>query len=173
MNLVIKMLSKIISNKEILLAVAVIGGIFFLGSTYGSLSAKEDFEKEKAKQEEVIKQLKAEITKKELDYQAKNDKILQELAESRKNYEISINTVTTDYALQLRKLNDRLRIYQRQAQERKAGLRDDNDYTGRLDSALTEGIRLVKELSATVRFREQQLNLLGSRIKNEQSLISE
>lgn len=155
--------------------VILAGGIFiyFQGYRHGSLAIQTEWDQERQKFREFQDQLIADFAQKEFDYRAENDRILQELVETRRQHEVALAHQRSTYEQRLLQSENRAQVYQRQAEAGAASCRDLASHAARLDRALEEGRGLVRELGETLGFRDQQLRMLGQRLLNERSLIGD
>lgn len=96
---------------------------------------------------------------------------LQELKDLMAEQKSYFDLVSSSYADKLQQSQDRSAIYQRKATASEAERRSLADHTARLDKALTEGIRLVEELSGTIRLRDEQLRFIGKYLEDTYKLI--
>lgn len=155
--------------------VILVGGIFvyFQGYRHGSLAIQAEWDQERQEFREFQDQLIADFAQKEFDYRAENDRILQELVETRRHYEVALAHQRSTYEQRLLQSENRAQVYQRQAEAGAASCRDLASHAARLDRALEEGRGLVRELGESLGFRDQQLRMLGQRLLNERSLIGD
>lgn len=137
---------------------------------WGKETVQEQWNQEKQDYLNKINNLKNEYYLKELKYREENTKIQKELADAQKKYEISLATSTADFNERLRQSEARAKLYKRQAESRTSGCRDIASITSKLDSSLTEGISLVRELTKLIELRDQQLKSIGKRLINEKNL---
>lgn len=136
----------------------------------GQADIQEQFDQYKLNQEITLQQLKEEYSSREKEYQIVNDKIQKELADAQKNYEVSLAIQSASFTERLRESESRVQFYQHQAESGDVGCRDIAGTASRLDRSLTEGIRLVTELTEHIKLRDQQIQSIGKRLLNEKEL---
>lgn len=96
---------------------------------------------------------------------------LQELKDKMAEQEAMLAHANSAYAKQLQQSQDRSAVYQRKATASEVERRSLADHAARLDKALTEGLRLVEELSGTIRLRDEQLRFIGKYLEDTYKLI--
>lgn len=139
----------------------------------GSATVMNQWNEEKVQYQKEILRLTSEYEKKEEEHRNENTRITQELYKAYTEYQVAMSSLTGSYAIKLQQSQDRVSIYQCQAEGGEFERRSLASYAARLDNALTEGIQLVRELRETIRIYEQQLTLLGQQIQNDRHLIVE
>ena len=165
------------SNKEIflvLLAVSLIGTgryIYHKGYTSGSAYVQEKWNKEKEQTKIKMLELQIQYSQEREQFSHEKELELQELKQKMSEQEALIASINASYADSLQQSEARSAVYQRKATASESERRSLAAHTARLDKALTEGIRLVKELAGTVKFRDEQLRFIGKYLEDTYKLI--
>lgn len=106
-------------------------------------------------------------------HREKENEILLQLSTLKNEYEATINDLNNDYASRMYESDLRANSYRRQLESGYTGRDTLVRHASKLDKALTEGIILVNELTATIRFMEDQISIRDSIIKNDRNTINE
>lgn len=101
------------------------------------------------------------------------EEIDKSLQEKEKVNEKMLEHIAAESTERLRQSQDRVRIYQRQAQAGSAEVERLASHAAELDRSIVEGKRVAAELAATVRLRDSQLIELGSQIKADRAVLEE
>ena len=149
--------------------IGIVGIAWFQYSLINN-SYNSGFEACRAQYQEKLLQLQIENKEKERAYHEDMEALSIDLTETRLKYENSINQLKSSYADELLKSEQRAELYKRLSQSDQAKQRDLAIHTARLDRSLTEGRELVKQLTETIRVRDQQLRALGVYIQESNSL---
>lgn len=154
------------------------GLVIYLGSQVynhiyesGQNSVQVKWNKEKAKQASVIKELQAKYDKLESKHIQETERIKHELNQSNEKYQYALSRVKSDYNIRLQTLSQRADKYQRLAQAGTAECGSLAGITTEFDRTLERGRSLVRELRETLGFRDEQLILVGSQLLSDRALL--
>lgn len=156
-----------------LIIILLLFGIYLYGSSNGANKVQTKWDAEKAQDAERIANLKEQIFKMSFAHAQETRRITNALANAEKEYAVSINSIRSSSAEQLRKSSERAGIYQYHAQAGADQQRSLASHAAELDRTLTEGRSLVEEFAVTLRQRDTQLIGLGQQILNDRKLIEE
>lgn len=166
------------SNKDIIILVLIIGALIALGwGSYhkgylsGSNEVQQKWNQEKEQTKIKMFELQVQYNQDKEQFIHEKDLELQELKELMAEQKSHFDLVSSSYASKLQQSQDRSAVYQRKATASEAERRSLADHTAKLDKALTEGIRLVEELSGTIRLRDEQLKYIGKYLEDTYKLI--
>lgn len=150
--------------------VVLITGIsigFFWGNNYAN-TRWENKEKERMAQIEQfqisIRNMEAEAN----ETAAKHEKILTQKETA---YTKAINDIASSYNTRLQQSAKRSGIYKQQAEGSDTDRADLASYAAKLDRSLVEGKAVAGELRETVKFRDEQLKVLGQELLNTRKLL--
>lgn len=157
---------------KISVLVGIIGlvGIAWFQYSLINNSYNSGFEACRAQYQEKLLKLQLESKDKERAYNENMQALSIDLTETRLRYENSINQLKSSYTDELLKSEQRAELYKRLSQSDQAKQRDLAIHTARLDRSLTEGRELVKQLTETIRVRDNQLRALGVYIQESSNL---
>lgn len=169
----------LIANKfkifSYLLVTSLITGSYFITYNFGSNSGKEKIQflwnQEKLERAEYTNALMNEYAEKEIKHRLAIRNIENELNKVKSSYNETIASIELEYSDRLQQSSNRERIYKRQAESGATGCRFLSEHTGRLDQSLTEGRRLVGELTETVKQCGAGVNLLVNFIEADRELL--
>lgn len=139
----------------------------------GASSVQEEWDKDKMEYAKAIALLEHEYAQKEEAHREENRRISSELSQANLDHANALGAARLEYAQRLRVAEQRLVIYQRQAQGGASERGDLADHAGRLDAALEEGRSLVRELRETLGLRDRQVQSLSQQILNDRALFTE
>lgn len=166
------------SNKNILILVLIIGALVALGwGSYhngyvtGTTEVQQKWNQEKEQTKIKMLELQVQYSKEREQFNHEKELELQELKQKISEQEALIASANASYADSLQQSEARSAIYQRKASASEAERRSLAAHTARLDKALTEGLRLVKELSGTIKLRDEQLKFIGKYLEDTYKLI--
>lgn len=152
-------------------ATVIIGGLYFIGSSIyksgfsaGSNVVQVKWDKAKTEQIEYITQLKNSYVKREKKYISEIKDIEYELASTKKEYSESLADIESQYFNRLQQSENRADIYKRKAESGTNECRNLASIASEFDRSIVTGRRVVKELTATVRQRDRELNLIGNQL---------
>lgn len=157
---------------KISVLVGIIGlvGIAWFQYSLINNSYNSGFEACRAQYQEKLLKLQLESNDKERAYNENMQALSSDLTETRLRYENSINQLKSSYTDELLKSEQRAELYKRLSQSDQAKQRDLAIHAARLDRSLTEGRELVKQLTETIRVRDNQLRALGVYIQESSNL---
>lgn len=165
------------SNKEcliIILAGAVIATGTYLyskGYSSGSKYIQEKWDREKAETNRKMLELKIRYDVEKDNFEKEKNQELNELKARMEEQQHIIDALNDNFNDQLQQSEGRAAVYQRLASSTESERKRLANHAARLDKALTEGIRLVKELSGTIELRDEQLRFIGKYLKDTYELI--
>lgn len=169
----------LIANKfkifSYLLVTSLITGSYFIAYKFGSNSGKESIQflwnQEKLERAEYTNALMNEYAEKEIEHRLAIRNIKNELNKVKSNYNESIAFIELEYVDRLQQSTNRETVYKRQAESGTSGCRLLSEHTIKLDQSITEGRRLVGELSETVRQCGAGVDLLVKFIEADRELL--
>lgn len=144
--------------------------IFLAGYFLGSYSEESSWLKKETAYKEQLLQLQQTIQTKQKEYAELSSNIQTQLADAKRLYEAKLSNVSSSYANQLQQSEQRAKLYQSQATKGEAERRSLASHAAELDKSLTEGRRVVEELTEHIRFRDAQCILLGKQITIERKV---
>lgn len=144
--------------------------VFLAGYFLGSYSEESSWLKKETAYKEQLLQLHQTIQIKQKEYAELSSNIQTQLANAKRLYEAKLSNVSSSYANQLQQSEQRAKLYQSQATKGEAERRSFASHAAELDRSLTEGRRVVKELTEHIRFRDAQCTLLGKQITIERKV---
>lgn len=160
-------------------AAVVVAGVFLFGSwkeskgvTAGKAQVQYLWDKEKFETGKVIAALNQKNKTDEENHRVETDKLKAILTAADKLYVANVNNLRSDYAVRLRTAETRAGVYQRQAESGPTTCGSLASYTAELDRSVEEGRSLVRELTTTLRFRDEQLIMLGKQIQLDRALLN-
>lgn len=127
----------------------------------------------KSQNQEKILEVQNKLKVKERDFNLKILTLSNELTEARLKHENTVNMLKRDYANELRKSEQRAKLYKRYSESDASKQRALARHTAELDRSLTEGRELVKQLTETLRVRDAQLRSLGIYIEENYKLYEQ
>ena len=143
----------------VLLFYFLYSSIYNLGYNAGVNKISLEREQERIEYIATINNIKKEYNIKEKYYINEQSKIIEAYNTAVTKYEKDIASITSTYDSKLHESNERISFYKCQAKHRDSA-KQLAEYTSRLDRVTNEGIPLVKELSAGIRFRDEQIKQL-------------
>lgn len=154
------------------LLVVVLGAtIYFWGNSNGQSTVQKKWDDQKVEDLKAYNKLKGEydVLQRQHSYEVGALSVRLQTAES--NYASELARVSSDYDSRMQQYERRATVYQRQAEAGTFECRSLASHATRLDNSLEEGRRLVEELRATVRLRDNQLIELGKQIQADRKLF--
>lgn len=154
-----------------LLVVALVVTIYFWGKSSGQESVQKKWDKQKSEDTKAYNKLKGEydVRNRQHSYEVGALSVRLQTAES--NHASELARISGDYDSRMLRSEKRATLYQRQAEAGTFGCRSLASHAARLDGSLEQGRRLVEELRATVRLRDDQLIQLGNQIQADRKLL--
>lgn len=154
------------------LLVVVLGAtIYFWGNSNGQHTVQKKWDDQKVEDQKAYNKLKGEydVLQRQHSYEVGALSVRLQTAES--NYASELARVSSDYDSRMQQSERRATVYKRQAEAGTLECRGLASHAARLDNSLEEGRRLVEELRATVRLRDNQLIELGNQIQADRKLF--
>lgn len=99
--------------------------------------------------------------------------LLNSIEEIDREYEEIINGITSDFNSRLQQSEKRASLYLQKAKTGEAACEDIAVYTAKLDRAIVEGRELVRELTETIRYRDNELALVGKYFLEEREFLND
>ena len=165
------------SNKEIfiiLLIVSILGTGWYMyhkGYSSGSQYVQEKWNQEKEQTKIKMLELQVQYNEDKIRFENEKEAELKELKEKMEEQEAAIASITGSLTDSLQQSEARSAVYQRKATASETERRSLAAHAARLDKALTEGIRLVEELTGTLKLRDEQLKYIGKYLKDTYALL--
>ena len=158
-----------------LLLVIVLGAAWYVydaGVDSGSRQVQQQWDTEKATYKKAMDTLKDEYAKLESKVRIDNQRNSDELAEKETAHAVALAQLNLEYAGRMQLAEQRADRYKRQAQGGAAEQADLARHAAELDRSLEQGRRLVAELSATLRQRDDQLRAVSQQLINDRKLLT-
>lgn len=159
----------------LIIATIISGTLFWFhhsGVATGRAEVQEQWDAEKASYKKALDSLQAQYDTLESQVRIDNQRNSDELAEKDKNHAVVVARIERDYEQRLQHSEQRARRYQRQAQGGAVEQANLASHAAELDRALEQGRRLVAELTATLRQRDEQLRAVGQQLLNDRKLLT-
>ena len=158
-----------------ILATLVIGSLIWWVShtsyVAGQRDIQEQWDAERATYKKAMDTLKDQYATLESKVRIDNQRNSDELAEKELSHAVILARLNSEYAGRMQLAEQRASRYQRQAKGGAVEQANLASYAARLDRSLEEGRRMVAELSATLRQRDEQLRAVSTQLKNDRSLF--
>lgn len=158
-----------------ILATLVIGSLIWWVShtsyVAGQRGIQEQWDAERATYKKAIDTLKDQYATLEAKARIDNQRNSDELAEKEKSHAVALVELRREYDGRLLQSDKRASYYQRLAKGGAVEQANLASHAARLDRSLEEGRRMVAELSATLRQRDDQLRAVSKQLENDRSLF--
>ena len=158
-----------------ILATLVIGSLIWWVShtsyVAGQRDIQEQWDAEKVTYKKAIDTLRDQYAALEAKARIDNQRNSDELAEKEKSHAVALVELRREYDGRLLQSNKRASYYQRLAKGGAVEQANLASHAARLDRSLEEGRRMVAELSATLRQRDDQLRAVSKQLENDRSLF--
>lgn len=138
----------------------------------GALSIQSQWDKEKEAHHKAIDALQDKYANLEAQARIQNQRNSDELAEKEKSHALTLARLNVEYAGRMQLSEQRANRYQRQAQGGAVEQANLARHAAELDRAVEEGRRLVAELAATLRQRDDQLRAVSQQLINDRKLLN-
>ena len=154
------------------LLVVVLGAtIYFWGNSNGQTTVQKKWDAQKVEDLKAIQKLQDKYNALQRNHSYEVGLLTSRLQTAESNYASELARVSSDYDSRMQQSERRASVYQRQAEAGTLECRNLASHAARLDNSLEEGRRLVEELRATVRLRDNQLIELGKQIQADRKLF--
>ena len=158
-----------------ILATLVIGSLIWWVShtsyVAGQRDIQEQWDAERATYKKAMDTLKDQYATLESKVRIDNQRNSDELAEKELSHAVILARLNSEYAGRMQLAEQRASRYQRLAKGGAVEQANLASHAARLDRSLEEGRRMVAELSATLRQRDEQLRAVSTQLKNDRSLF--
>ena len=158
-----------------ILATLVIGSLIWWVShtsyVAGQRDIQEQWDAERATYKKAMDTLRDQYATLEAKARIDNQRNSDELAEKEKAHAVALVELKREYDGRLLQSNKRASYYQRLAKGGAVEQANLASHAARLDRSLEEGRRMVAELSATLRQRDDQLRAVSKQLENDRSLF--
>ena len=157
-----------------LLAVSILGTFWYIydaGVDSGSRQVQAKWDDEKATYKKATDTLRDQYATLEAKARIDNQRNSDELAEKEKSHAVALVELRREYDGRLLQSDKRASYYQRLAKGGAVEQANLASHAARLDRSLEEGRRMVAELSATLRQRDDQLRAVSKQLENDRSLF--
>lgn len=158
-----------------ILATLVIGSLIWWVShtsyVAGQRDIQEQWDAERATYKKAMDILRDQYATLEAKARIDNQRNSDELAEKEKSHAVALVELRREYDGRLLQSNKRASYYQRLAKGGAVEQANLASHAARLDRSLEEGRRMVAELSATLRQRDDQLRAVSKQLENDRSLF--
>ena len=158
-----------------ILATLVIGSLIWWVShtsyVAGQRDIQEQWDAERATYKKAMDTLKDQYATLEAKARIDNQRNSDELAEKEKSHAVALVELRREYDGRLLQSDKRASYYQRLAKGGAVEQANLASHAARLDRSLEEGRRMVAELSATLRQRDEQLRAVSKQLENDCSLF--
>ena len=145
--------------------------IYDAGYDSGSSDVQVKWDEEKSSYKKAMDTLRDQYATLEAKARIDNQRNSDELAEKEKAHAVALVELKREYDGRLLQSNKRASYYQRLAKGGAVEQANLASYAARLDRSLEEGRRMVAELSATLRQRDDQLRAVSKQLENDRSLF--
>lgn len=154
------------------LLVVVLGAtIYFWGNSNGQSTVQKKWDDQKVEDLKATQKLQDKYNALQRNHSYEVGLLTSRLQSAESNYASELARVSSDYDSRMQQSERRASVYQRQAEAGTLECRGLASHAARLDNSLEEGRRLVEELRATVRLRDNQLIELGKQIQADRKLF--
>lgn len=158
-----------------ILATLVIGSLIWWVShtsyVAGQRDIQEQWDAERATYKKAMDTLRDQYATLEAKARIDNQRNSDELAEKEKSHAVALVELRREYDGRLLQSDKRASYYQRLAKGGAVEQANLASHAARLDRSLEEGRRMVAELSATLRQRDDQLRAVSKQLENDRSLF--
>lgn len=158
-----------------ILATLVIGSLIWWVShtsyVAGQRDIQEQLDAERATYKKAMDTLRDQYATLEAEARIDNQRNSDELAEKEKSHAVALVELRREYDGRLLQSNKRASYYQRLAKGGAVEQANLASHAARLDRSLEEGRRMVAELSATLRQRDDQLRAVSKQLENDRNLF--
>ena len=137
----------------------------------GQRDIQEQWDAERATYKKAMDTLRDQYATLEAKARIDNQRNSDELAEKEKSHAVALVELRREYDGRLLQSDKRASYYQRLAKGGAVEQANLASHAARLDRSLEEGRRMVAELSATLRQRDEQLRAVSTQLKNDRSLF--
>ena len=158
----------------LILVVGLAASVYLIhdaGYDSGSADVQAKWDAEKATYKKAMDTLRDQYATLEAKARIDNQRNSDELAEKEKSHAVALVELRREYDSRLLQSDKRASYYQRLAKGGAVEQANLASHAARLDRSLEEGRRMVAELSATLRQRDDQLRAVGVQLKNDRSLF--
>ena len=158
----------------LILVVGLAASVYLIhdaGYDSGSSDVQAKWDEEKASYKKAMDTLRDQYATLEAKARIDNQRNSDELAEKEKAYAVALVELQREYDGRLLQSDKRASYYQRLAKGGAVEQANLASYAARLDRSLEEGRRMVAELSATLRQRDDQLRAVSKQLENDRSLF--
>lgn len=133
--------------------------------TIGYDSCNKEFVAYKHEQLQKVLELETKFHEQEEKYQAETQALVQQVSESKEDFNNRLNAIERSYADRLQQSEQRASLYSKMSSNPSNSKSNLAAHTAKLDKALVEGRQLVAELRATIELRDEQLRQCGEQFK--------
>ena len=156
------------------LLVVVLGAtIYFWGNSNGQSTVQKKWDAQKAEDQRATQKLQDKYNALQRNHSYEVGLLTSRLQTAESNYASELARISSDYDSRMQQSERRASVYKRQAEAGTLECRGLASHAARLDNSLEEGRRLVEELRATVRLRDNQLIELGKQIQADRKLFEQ
>ena len=159
-----------------ILATLVIGSLIWWVShtsyVAGQRDTQEQWDAERATYKKAMDTLKDQYATLESKVRIDNQRNSDELAEKELSHAVILARLNSEYAGRMQLAEQRASRYQRQAQGGAVEQANLARHAAELDRAVEEGRRLVAELAAALRQRDDQLRAISQQLINDRNLLN-
>ena len=159
-----------------ILATLVIGSLIWWVShtsyVAGQRDIQEQWDAERATYKKAMDTLKDQYATLESKVRIDNQRNSDELAEKELSHAVILARLNSEYAGRMQLAEQRASRYQRQAQGGAVEQANLARHAAELDRVVEEGRRLVAELAAALRQRDDQLRAVSQQLINDRNLLT-
>ena len=137
----------------------------------GQRDIQEQWDADRATYKKAMDTLRDQYATLEAKARIDNQRNSDEFAEKEKSHAVALVELRREYDGRLLQSDKRASYYQRLAKGGAVEQANLASHAARLDRSLEEGRRMVAELSATLRQRDEQLRAVSTQLKNDRSLF--
>lgn len=148
-----------------IILLAVIYKFYLFSYNIGFEACNKDFMEYKHSQLLLVQNLENKYHEQEKTYQAKTQDLVQQITESKENYNRKLLNLERSYAYKLQQSERRASIYSNMSTGSNNSKISLANHTAKLDRTIVEGRQLVTELKAIIELRDSQLRQCGEQLK--------
>lgn len=164
-------LTRLISSSVVV--VLLLGAVFSFGYISGKHLGDLALEDYISRGKELALENSIRVRELERTHQKRESELLAQLTKQKEDYEKNISNIYNDYNHRLLQHKNRADSYREQLESGDCIGSGIIEHTVQMDSALEEGIHMVKELSEAVRLLEREVQIRDEIIKNDRRTINE
>ena len=148
-----------------IILLAVIYKFYMFSYNQGFETCDKEFRAYKQTQFLLVQNLENKYREQEKNYQSKTQDLVQQITESKEEYNRKLLDLERSYAYRLQQSEHRASLYSQMSTGSNNSKVSLANYTAKLDRTIVEGRQLVTELKAIIELRDNQLRQCGEQLK--------